>query len=159
MFKKYYLAYGSNLNLKQMAYRCKTARPIGSVSLDNYRLVYKGYKDNYAYLTIEKCDGYSVPLGLFEVSFLDILALDKYEGYPSFYSKEYVDINMGGKKIKALIYVMKKDFDYHLPSFKYVQTCMDGYDCFEFDKAILDKALEDTKSLTKFKKKTKNIDK
>ena len=156
MFKKYYLAYGSNLNLRQMAYRCKTAKPIGSVSLDNYRLVYKGSKDNAAYLTIEECEGYSVPLGLFEVSYLDILALDRYEGYPSFYSKEYININIRNKKVKALIYVMNEEFGYHLPSDKYIQICKEGYDYFGFDKTVLDKALEDTVlNLIKVKKKSK----
>ena len=67
MFKKYYLAYGSNLNLQQMKYRCPTAKPIGKINLEDYRLMYKGSEDNYEYLTIEKSKGSELPLGLFEV--------------------------------------------------------------------------------------------
>ena len=32
MSKKLYIAYGSNLNLKQMKYRCPTAKFVGKVS-------------------------------------------------------------------------------------------------------------------------------
>lgn len=144
MFKKYYLAYGSNLNLNQMSYRCPSARPIGRIYLKDYRLVYKGRVDDYAYLTMEKCEGAIVPLGLFEVSYFDIFSLDSYEGYPTFYSKSYVSIKIGDKTIKALIYIMNKNFDYHLPRIEYIKTCIDGYKDFGFDKSILDKAYIDT---------------
>ena len=39
---KYYIAYGSNLNLEQMARRCPTAKMIGSTTLKNYRLMFRG---------------------------------------------------------------------------------------------------------------------
>lgn len=39
---------------------------------------------------------------------------------------------------------MNQYFDYHLPSEEYIITCMDGYEDFGFDKAILEKALADT---------------
>lgn len=144
MFKKYYLAYGSNLNLKQMAFRCPNARPIGSFNLKNYRLVYKGRTDGFSYLTIEKYVGSNVPLGLWEVSYLDLFSLDNYEGYPTFYSKYYIPIKIGDKNKKALIYIMNQHFDYHLPSKEYIETCTEGYKNFGFDQTILEKALTDT---------------
>lgn len=144
MFKKYYLTYGSNLNLQQMKYRCPTAKPIGKINLEDYRLMYKGSEDNYAYLTIEKSKGSELPLGLFEVSYLDILSLDKYEGYPNLYSKFYIPIQVEGKKKKALIYIMNNGYDYHISSEEYVTTCLEGYDDFEFDINILNQALYDT---------------
>ena len=154
MFKKYYLAYGSNLNLEQMKYRCPTAKPIGKMNLKDYRLVYKGLADNFAYLTIEKSKGSVVPLGLFEVSYFDILSLDDYEGYPNSYSKFYIPIQVEGKNKKALIYIMNKSYNYHIPSKKYVATCLQGYNDFDFDINILNPALYDTtdnfpKKLTK----------
>lgn len=146
MFKRYYLAYGSNLNLYQMNYRCKNAKPIGKYILEDYRLVYKGRADNFAYLTIEKSQGYSVPLGLFEVSLFDIDSLDKYEGYPVFYNKTYLPIQIDEKNKKALIYVMNENFDYHLPTKHYIEICKEGYNDFSFDKQILENALIDTKN-------------
>ena len=145
MFKKYYLAYGSNLNLNQMAFRCPNARPIGIMNLKDYRLVYKGRSDEFSYLTIEKCEGSNVPLGLWEVSYFDVFSLDSYEGYPTFYSKYYIPIKIGDKNKKALIYVMNDYFDYHLPSEEYINTCLEGYENFGFDRTILDRALKDTK--------------
>lgn len=154
MFKKYYLAYGSNLNINQMSNRCPTAKPIGNVILKDYRIVYKGEADHHAYLTIEECKGSKVPLGLFEVSYLDIFLLDSYEGYPIFYSKAYIPIKIGNKTKKALIYIMNKRFDYHIPRIEYIETCREGYNDFGFDTTILEQALIDTiDNLPKIKKK------
>ena len=66
--------------------------------------MYKGLNDNFAYLTIEKSKGSKVPLGLFEVSYLDITSLDNYEGYPDLYSKFYIPIQIEGKKKSAYLY-------------------------------------------------------
>ena len=50
--KKYYIAYGSNLNVQQMKFRCPTARVVGTSVIRNYELLYKGSKTG-SYLTIE----------------------------------------------------------------------------------------------------------
>ena len=143
--KRFYLAYGSNLNLRDMSYRCKKAIPIGSTVLMNYRLVYKGSIDGYAYLTIELSKDSLVPVGIFNISFFDELRLNKYEGYPELYYKEHFPINIGNKEAKALIYIMKDNFDYHLPNDQYIDTCMMGYDYFGFDKKVLEDAFDYTK--------------
>ena len=142
---RFYLAYGSNLNLRDMSYRCKKAIPIGSTVLTNYRLVYKGSFDGYAYLTIEPSKDSLVPVGIFNISFFDELRLNKYEGYPELYYKEHFPINIESKEAKALIYIMKDNFDYHLPNDKYIDTCMMGYDYFGFDKKVLEDAFDYTK--------------
>ena len=51
--KKYYIAYGSNLNIRQMRNRCPGAKPVGITMIPNYELLYKGSKTG-AYLTIER---------------------------------------------------------------------------------------------------------
>ena len=143
--KRFYLAYGSNLNLRDMSYRCKKAIPIGSTVLTNYRLVYKGSADGYAYLTIEPSKDSLVPVGIFNISFFDELRLNKYEGYPELYYKEHFPINIANKEARALIYIMKNNFDYHLPNDQYIDTCMMGYDYFGFDKKVLEDAFDYTK--------------
>ena len=143
--KKIYLAYGSNLNLLSMEYRCKKAVPIGSSVLKNYRLVYKGSADGYAYLTIEPAKEFYVPIGIFNISFFDEFRLNKYEGYPKLYYKEYLPINVNDKEEKGLIYIMNNNFTYHLPSDNYIDTCMIGYEHFGFNKEVLDDAYEYTK--------------
>ena len=87
MEKRYYVAYGSNLNVRQMLMRCPTARMIGTSVIKDYRLMFKGSQTG-SYLTIESELGSEVPVGVWAVSAADERALDRYEGYPSFYYKK-----------------------------------------------------------------------
>lgn len=155
--KKYYLAYGSNLNIEQISRRCKTAKIIGSAIIKNYQLVYKGYDENSAYLTVEPSQGSYVPVGIYEISHIDELALDRYEGYPHLYHKKHIKININGKEENALIYVMNKNYDYNLPSKFYVKVCEAGYKDFDFDKKTLDEALTITKQNIEKKDKTHKL--
>ena len=142
--KTYYFAYGSNLTYIQMIRRCPSAEPLCSFNLPNYKLVYRGCEDNYAYLTIEPCEDSIVPVELYQISSKDIASLDYYEGFPSLYHKEYIDIKVKNKNKKALIYVMNDGYGYHKPSDEYRKTCEIGYSMFNFDMNILNKAYDDT---------------
>ena len=42
MEDRLYFAYGSNINLDQMAVRCPAATVVGPVVLDNYELLFRG---------------------------------------------------------------------------------------------------------------------
>ena len=42
MQKRYYIAYGSNLNISQMRMRCPHARVIGTSVIPDYELLFKG---------------------------------------------------------------------------------------------------------------------
>lgn len=141
--KKYYLAYGSNLNLEQMKKRCPTSRLVGKTLLNDYRLVFKG-KNNTGFLTIEKSENSIVPLGIFEITEFDEYSLDCYEGYPTFYYKEYVDIILNGNIVKGLIYIMNPTFTYAFPTMEYVNTCSEGYQNLGFNRTILSQAFETT---------------
>ena len=89
MKKRYYIAYGSTLNIRQMLMRCPDARVVGTSVIEDYQLLFKGSKTG-SYLTIEPKEGSSVPVAVWSVSATDELALDRYEGYPSFYYKKAV---------------------------------------------------------------------
>ena len=73
--KRYYIAYGSNLNVQQMRWRCPGARIIGTSELQDYRLLFKGSKTG-SYLTVEPEKGCTVPVVVWEVTDQDELALD-----------------------------------------------------------------------------------
>ena len=45
MKEKYYFAYGSNLNMLQMAKRCPLAKPVGAYKLKIWLLVFGGVAD------------------------------------------------------------------------------------------------------------------
>lgn len=65
--KRYYIAYGSNLNIRQMRRRCPSARIIGTAELHGYELLFKGSRTG-SYLTIEKKEGSTVPVAAWEVT-------------------------------------------------------------------------------------------
>ena len=60
-----YLAYGSNLNLEDMARRCPQAQVAGRARLEGWRLAFRGGGSGF-YLTLEACPGSSVPVGVWE---------------------------------------------------------------------------------------------
>lgn len=143
---KYYLAYGSNLNLRQMRWRCKTAVPVGTGYINDYRLMFKGSKTG-SYLTIEKAKGYKVPVGVWLIEDADERSLDAYEGYPSFYYKKELEVEFISLKRKlkhkanAIVYIMHEDRKLGMPSENYVLTCLEGYKSFNFDASYLKEAL------------------
>ena len=56
MENKLYIAYGSNLNLPQMAKRCPAAKVVGTSEIKDYALVFRG-SGHGAVATIEPCVG------------------------------------------------------------------------------------------------------
>ena len=74
MAKRKYIAYGSNLSIQQMSWRCPDAKILGTGELKDWRLLFKGSKSG-SYLTIEKCEGFTVPFAVWEVSSSDEVAL------------------------------------------------------------------------------------
>lgn len=135
--KKYYLAYGSNLNVEQMKHRCPDAKPIGTAWIRDYQLLFKGSKTG-SYLTIEKAEKSKVPVAVWEVSEADERRLDLYEGYPNFYYKKEMELpvklheNGKTKPITAFVYIMHEERPLGIPSSYYVRTCVQGYRDFGF---------------------------
>lgn len=142
MSKRYYIAYGSNLNISQMRMRCPGARIIGTSVIEDYQLLFKGSKTG-SYLTIEPKDGAEVPVVIWEVTETDEKALDRYEGYPNFYYKKEMTLDVTGIKTKkmrrrdAFVYIMHEERELGIPSWYYVNTCLDGYRAFGFDEKYL----------------------
>ena len=144
MEKKYYIAYGSNLNVQQMAWRCPGAKVAGVGTLEDWQLAFRGSKTG-SYLTIEPKAGSDVPVGVWEITDQDEQALDRYEGYPNFYYKRVFgiriqDIETGRKKdVNAMVYIMREDRPLGQPTLFYVKTCAQGYMDFGFDmKPLID---------------------
>lgn len=147
--KRYYLAYGSNLNVRQMAWRCPTAKAIGTAVIKDYELLFKGSKTG-AYLTIEPMVGAEVPVAVWSVELADEKRLDVYEGFPAFYYKAELDLPVryfSGKTVvrTAFVYIMHEERPLRLPSGSYVRTCLDGYRNFGFDERVLFTALENSR--------------
>ncbi len=152
MDKHYYIAYGSNLNIRQMRMRCPSARIIGTSNLKDYELLFKGSKTG-AYLTVEKKVGGSVPVAVWATTAADEAALDRYEGFPTFYYKAEVELPIKGIRTgkirtrRCYVYIMHEERPIGIPSVSYVQTCLEGYDSFGFDRQRLIEAYLNTRRL------------
>lgn len=149
---KYYIAYGSNLNIQQMKRRCPDARVVGTATLQGWRLFFKGSKTG-SFLTIEQAEGYEVPVAVWEVSGRDEQNLDIYEGFPTFYYKRELELNVKGIRTgrlydrKCFVYIMHEDRKIGVPSEFYVRTCIDGYLAFGFDICKLGEAINYSKEV------------
>lgn len=150
--KRYYIAYGSNLNVRQMKMRCPKARVVGTAEIRNYELLFKGSKTG-SYLTVEPKDGGIVPVAVWETTEADESALDRYEGFPIFYYKSEMTLPVKELKDgktrnrKCYIYIMHEDRPIGVPSSYYVQTCIEGYRNFGFDTDILIQAVQNSRRI------------
>ena len=147
MKKRYYLAYGSNLNIDQMLWRCPTAKPLGTAEIKDYELLFKGSRTG-SYLTIEPKDGSKVPVAVWSVTRADEAALDRYEGFPTFYYKKDMPITYKGittgkeYTVDAFVYIMHEERPIGIPTRSYVECCRDGYIAFGFDTGYLLEAVK-----------------
>lgn len=140
---KLYVAYGSNLNISQMARRCPTAKVVGIGKLNGYQLTFRRVA------TIEPVEGATTLVGVWEINKRDEQALDIYEGYPSYYRKETVEVEMhSGEKIQAMVYIMNYG-EPQLPPQGYYDTIEQGYRDTGLDLKYLMTALDDTEKRIK----------
>ena len=146
MENKLYIAYGSNLNLPQMEKRCPTAKVLGASEIKDYALVFRGGRYG-AVATIEPCEGSMVPVLLWEITPEDEKALDIYEGYPSFYGKETMELSLDEGTVPAMVYIMTPGHRLGYPSDMYYNTIHDGYKTAGFDTEVLEQALDYTEQL------------
>ena len=141
----FYIAYGSNLNLEQMALRCPGAKPAGAGALPGYRLAFRGAARGYYLTLLPKPEG-SVPIGIWEVTPENLEKLEEYEGYPEFYYKTELDVSFQdsstgeSRRERALIYIMRESYGPGAPTEEYYQGCLEGFRSFGLDTAGLEEA-------------------
>ena len=98
-----YIAYGSNMVEEQMAHRCPNARLISMGYLPNHRLEF------YLHATVERtrAHGAKVPVAVWEITDADERRLDRYEGFPTYYTKHRRRVMMDdGSEIWGMVYIM-----------------------------------------------------
>ena len=100
---KLYFAYGANLNLESMAYRCPAAKLVGKAVAYGKKRVFRHVAD------VVKGTGKDLVEGaIWEITPECEAALDRFEGYPRLYTKKQVRVwsDADGKYVLAMIYVM-----------------------------------------------------
>ncbi len=135
---KLYIAFGGNVNKRQMRMRCPTARPLGKFIMRDARLVFRVWAD------LELKPGAEVPCALWQINDADERALDAYEGVrlARGYYKEYIMLRYAGRPRKAMLYLMYSGEGIAPPSQAYFDTIRDGYQDFGMDKKYLNAALK-----------------
>ena len=155
MRQYFYLAYGSNLHFQQMQYRCCDSVFLGTGFLKEAELIFKGHHRNCFCSVDMGKKNKKTPVGIFLISDRDLQALDKYEGYPTSYSRKiikpnqvtikswlYPEIKLGD----SIIYIMNSK-TYGLPSQRYWNVVCEGYNNCGLDRRFLQTALERSKNL------------
>lgn len=140
--KKYYIAYGSNLSVEQMTYRCPDAHIVGQAALEGWELLFRGCA------TIAPNPKKNTPVLVWEVSERDEDRLDAYEGFPRYYRKEELEVEVvregaEPKTVTAMVYIMENDFGHRTPTLSYYKVLHDGYKAFHFPMHVLEGALKE----------------
>ena len=145
MRKRYYIAYGSNLSTGQMRYRTPDAKIAGTAVLTGWQLLFR------VHATIEPNPEKNTPVLVWEISEQDEKNLDRYEGYPVYYRKRELPVEVfplgGGEPVNltAMVYLMADGHPLREPSEGYYQVLADGYRDFHFPMHILEQALRESR--------------
>lgn len=116
-----YLAYGMNTNLEQMAHRCPKAVSLGAAVLPDFRFEFKQFA------TVVPDTG-NFTLGVvWEITDDCEQALDRLEGFPTFYDKRLVTVLVDGVTHTVMTYLMYSDQLLSLPSNSYYDMVAQGY--------------------------------
>lgn len=144
------LAYGSNLCWQRMAQRCPDMETIGTTVIPGYRMLFKQSRTG-AYCTIEQDANCCVPALIYRISAEDEARLDRCEGYPRYYYKREFLLpvrTLQGRKLRkrrnCIAYILHEDRLLGEPSQEYFSIVEGGYEAWNFDRAILEKALSDS---------------
>jgi hypothetical protein len=134
-----------------MQIRCPLAKKVGVITLNDYKLVFRGVAD------IEEETGSNVMLGLWKITDQCEAALDRYEGFPHLYGKkviainssnletyhdaEYVDNIEEAQTQQVMVYQMIDQNIIHRPSQRYLLSIARGCADFGIAKDYIEAAL------------------
>ena len=135
--KQLYIAYGSNINLKQMAFRCPHSKVVGTSEIKDFELEFRGVA------TIVPKENMKVSVLIWELDERDLPVLNRYEGYPSFYRQEKMSFELNGKPCEGMAYLMNSG-EISPPSPQYYDTILQGYRENGLDESYLWTALENS---------------
>ncbi len=135
--KQLYIAYGSNINLEQMAFRCPHSKVVGTSEIKDFELEFRGVA------TIVPKENASVPVLIWELDERDLPTLNKYEGWPRLYRQEKISFELDGKSCVGMAYLMNHG-EISPPCQQYYDTILQGYRENGLDESFLQKALENS---------------
>ena len=132
--KQLYIAYGSNINLEQMAFRCPHSKVLGISEIKDFELEFRGVA------TIVPKENASVPVLIWKLDERDLPILNRYEGWPRLYRQENMEFELNGKTFEGMAYLMNYG-KIAPPSQQYYNTILQGYRENGLDESYLQTAL------------------
>ena len=90
-----------------------------------------------------------MPVLLWKISPQNEKALDRYEGWPHLYRKENLEVEIEGKNVSAMVYVMNDGRQAAMPHSGYYSVIVKGYETAGMDEDVLKMALRRTKEVMK----------
>lgn len=128
---KLYIIYGRHLSSSHMRKYCPTANPIAVASLKDHQLVFQHRLEGAcAIANVIPAKGQEVPVVIWELSEKDERYMDRIKGIgDGLFRKEQVDIEVDGKTLQALIYVMDPG-PVGVPTDRYLRPMAEGYSEF-----------------------------
>lgn len=124
-----YFAYGANTSRASMAHRCPGASFLSQAVLPEHELIFRGVAD------IRPATDKTVTGALWDIDDHDLAALDRFEGYPSLYTRRGVSVILdrtrhGFDRALAIVYQMTPGRRPSPPADAYLETLVQGYtDC------------------------------
>lgn len=140
--KRLYFAYGANMNIENMAWRCPEARPVCSYRLRDWELEF------YSHATIAPRSGAEVAGVLWYITPECEANLDAFEGFPDYYTKR--SWIQDGEHI--MFYEMT-DFKRGQPTLGYISDIRSQYHHWHLPVQYLDQAI----NVSTKEKTTENI--
>lgn len=135
--KQLYIAYGSNINLEQMAFRCPNSKVVGTSEIKDFELEFRGVA------TIVPKENASVPVLIWELDERDLPTLNRYEGWPRLYRQEKMSFELEGQSYEGMAYLMNYG-EISPPSQQYYNTILQGYRENGLNESYLQTALENS---------------
>jgi gamma-glutamylcyclotransferase (GGCT)/AIG2-like uncharacterized protein YtfP len=143
-----YFAYGSNLDLMQMAQRCPGAKVIGVAQLADHRICFprRSPVRGCAVASIEPHPGEIIWGVIYELDTDDLKRLDAREGYDPinlgavnrYERKDIVVQRKPGENVDAVAYVALREDNPGRPSVDYMKHIIDGAVEHAFPDAYID---------------------
>ena len=128
--KRLYFAYGANMNIENMAFRCPDARPVCSYVLRDWELEFHGHANIVPKL------GSKVHGVLWYITEECEWSLDCFEGFPDYYTKR--SWIQDGEHI--MFYEMS-DFKRGTPTLGYISDIRSQYHYWQMPVQYLDEAV------------------
>ena len=127
---KLYFAYGANLSLDSMAWRCPDAQPVTAFYLQDWRL------ELHCHATIRPSPGDHVAGALWQITPDCEASLDRFEGYPVYYRKQI----LAQDGIEFMVYIMNEPVSGR-PGSGYVDLLAEGYQDWQLPLPALRQAM------------------